>query len=496
MKDKIRNSKMFRGTMLLLLLCLVGAVLNPVNAQGSKKKGKKYNVVFIVSDDLNNDMACFDYEQVKTPNLDKLRKKGVTFQKCYNQYPLCGPSRASFMTGYRPDKIGVENLKAHFRDKKPNTVTMPQLFMKNNYFSGRVGKIYHAGVPGQIGQDGADDTLSWNIRVNPIGRDKTDEDQVIWVSQLKKKKPLIPLGGTLAYLEAEGTDEEQTDGKVAAEAIKMIKEHKNEQFFIAAGFYRPHTPFVAPKKYFDMYPLEEIKLPEKRKDDWDLKPEAAKFVRPDDYGILDIDQKKVIRAYYASITFLDAQVGKVLNAIEEEGLSDNTIIVFCSDHGYNLGQHGQWMKKSLFEHSARNPLIMYVPGMAKGQDCNRTVEMVDLYPTLADLCGLKETPSDLDGYSIKSLLENPEAEWNKPAYTQVYRVPNPRFPDPRKKVRGRSLRTERYRYTEWNKGADGVELYDYETDPNEFENLALDPAYADLIKGFSEQLRKTYTSKY
>ena len=478
---------------LLMCLCMLFAFNSSANAK--TKKDKKYNVVFIVSDDLNNDMACFDYKQVKTPNLDKLRGKGVTFQKCYNQYPLCGPSRASFMTGYRPDNINVENLKQEFRDTKPDAVTMPQMFMNNNYFSGRVGKIYHAGVPGQIGMDGADDTLSWHLRVNPKGRDKIDEEQVIWVNRVKKKKPQIPLGGTLAYLEAEGTDEEQTDGMVANEAIKMIKAHKDEPFFVAAGFYRPHTPFIAPKKYFDMYPINEIRLPEKRKDDWDLKPEAAKMNYDFDFNMFEYDQKKVVQAYYACITFLDAQVGKILTTLKEEGLEDNTIIIFCSDHGYNLGQHGQWMKKSLFEHSARNPLIMYVPGMTDGKNCFRTVEMVDMYPTLADLCGL-EAPADLDGFSIKSLLQNPEAEWDRPAFTQVLRTPRKNRPGPTKIVRGRSLRTERYRYTEWNKGADGVELYDYATDPNEFVNLALDPAYSEMIKEFSEKIRNTYSKKY
>jgi iduronate 2-sulfatase len=493
MKKYCFELKSITAQLLFVSFCVV--FVSSRSAYAQPKKDKKYNVVFIVSDDLNNDMACFDYKQVNTPNIDKLRAKGVTFQKCYNQYPLCGPSRASFMTGYRPDNINVEDLKQQFRDTKPNAVTMPQMFMNNNYFSGRVGKIYHAGVPGQIGTDGDDDILSWNLRVNPKGRDKTDEEQVIWVNQVKTKNPRIPLGGTLAYLEAEGTDEEQTDGMVAAEAIRMIKAHKDGQFFVAAGFYRPHTPFVAPKKYFDMYPLDKIQLPEKRKDDWDLKPDAAKFNLDLDYNMFEYDQKKVIQAYYACITFLDAQVGKILTALKEEGLEDNTIIVFCSDHGYNLGQHGQWMKKSLFEHSARNPLIMYVPGMTNGKDCFRTVEMVDLYPTLADLCGL-EAPGDLDGHSIRPLLQDPETAWDRPAYTQVLRTPRKSSPGPSKIIRGRSLRTERYRYTEWNKGADGVELYDYDTDPNEFRNLAVDPAYAGLVKEFSEKIKTTYSKKY
>jgi iduronate 2-sulfatase len=253
MKKYCFELKSITAQLLFVSFCVV--FVSSRSAYAQPKKDKKYNVVFIVSDDLNNDMACFDYKQVNTPNIDKLRAKGVTFQKCYNQYPLCGPSRASFMTGYRPDNINVEDLKQQFRDTKPNAVTMPQMFMNNNYFSGRVGKIYHAGVPGQIGTDGDDDILSWNLRVNPKGRDKTDEEQVIWVNQVKTKNPRIPLGGTLAYLEAEGTDEEQTDGMVAAEAIRMIKAHKDGQFFVAAGFYRPHTPFVAPKKYFDMVPV-------------------------------------------------------------------------------------------------------------------------------------------------------------------------------------------------------------------------------------------------
>ena len=443
--------------------------------QNSQKK--KYNVLFIASDDLNVDMECYGFSFVKTPNLNRLVARATRFDRAYNQFPLCNPSRVSLLTGYRPDVTGVYNLSKNFRENLPASITLPQVFMNNGYYSARVGKIFHYGVPGQIGTDGMDDSVSWNKRVNPKGRDKIEENL------LTNYTPNIGLGAAMSYLIAEGNDDEQTDGMIANEAIKIMENNKDQSLFLAVGFFRPHCPFIAPKKYFDLYPLDKIPMPKETANDWNDKPEVAKRPVPLNYDLDETKRREILRAYYASITFMDAQVGKLLDALDRLSLTDNTIIVFWSDHGYNVGQHGQWMKQSLFEHSARTPLIISVPGMTQGRSTGRTVELLDIYPTLADICGLK-SPADLQGRSLVSLLKNPASSWNKAAFTQVTRILNGQM------IMGRSIRTEKWRYTEWNEGNDGIELYDYTTDPDEFINLAKDPKYSSEIKSLTSLLKK------
>jgi uncharacterized sulfatase len=289
---------------------------------------------------------------------------------------------------------------------------------------------------------------------------------------------------------ADGEDEEQTDGIVAKEAIQIMENNKDKPFFLAVGFYRPHCPYVAPKKYFDLYPLDKVSVVKEDSSDWNDKPQIAKSTDPLNYGLDETKLREALRAYYASISFMDAQVGKVLDALERLKLKENTIIVFCSDHGYNVGQHGQWMKQSLFENSARVPLIIALPGLTNGKSSLRTVELLDIYPTLAELCGLNP-PKDIQGKSLLPLIKNPNEKWDKPAYTQVQRIINRDKPD-QKIIMGRSVRTERLRYTEWDEGKEGVELYDYQTDPREFTNLAKNDKYKATIKSLSALLRKSY----
>jgi uncharacterized sulfatase len=466
-----------------LVVCLVAILCHPTLAQDAP--GRKLNVLMIAADDLNNDIGCYGHPLVKTPNLDRLAARGVRFDRAYCQYPLCSPSRVSLMTGLRPDTTHVYNLKTDFRKETlPDVVTLSQLFRNNGYFAARVGKIYHYGVPAQIGTAGLDDPQSWDLTVNPKGRDRAEEHL------LTNLTPKRGLGSALCWLAAEGTDEEQTDGMVAAEAIKLLEQNKDKPFFLGVGFYRPHTPYIAPKKYFDMYPLEKISLPKDPENDLADVPVIAPFTKPPHWGVTDEGElRKAIQAYYASITFMDAQVGRVMDALDRLGLADNTVVLFWSDHGYLLGQHGQWMKQSLFEQSARVPLIVAAPGMkaSAGKASPRIVELLDLYPTLADLAGLKP-PQNLHGRSLRPLLRDPASRWDKPALTQTNR-------GQKRQIAGYSIRTERYRYTEWDEdGKAGVELYDHETDPREHTNLASSKEHAQVREELKKLLKSTRES--
>ncbi len=439
------------------------------------------NVLFISVDDMNTALGCYGNEQVHTPNLDRLASRGVRFDRAYCQQPLCGPSRASLMTGLRPDKLDMHTLKHELRQKNPDVVTLGQLFRRNGYYSGRVGKIYHYGNPSQIGTNGNDDPATWDERFNPKGIDKTREREII------NHGPNKGLGISMAWWDPVSADEEHTDGLVAAKAIEMIEANRDRPFFIAAGFFNPHCPYVAPKRYFDLYPLEEIEIPDLEQAKADLADVPQMAVQRDianwPYYFKDItveEARKCKQAYFATISFVDALVGKLVDALEVNDLLDRTLIVFWSDHGYFLGEKGLWYKRKAFELSARVPLIIAGPGVAAGAS-PRTVELLDLYPTLADLCGLEGTPENLEGASLRPLLKNPEAPWNRPAITQVHH---------HVKAWGYSIRTERWRYTEWLWTQAGTELYDHQTDPHEVTNLAENEAYFDVIRKLSGKLRK------
>ena len=429
----------------------------------------KPNILFISVDDLAASLGCYGDLIAKTPHIDRLAATGVRFDRAYNQLPLCNPARASVMTGMRPDRIKVYDLDRHFRDEVPDAVTLSQQFIKSGYFAARVGKIYHYNVPASIGTDGFDDPPSWLRTVNPKGRDKDEEDLIF------NAEPHRKISAALSWLAAEGTDEEQTDGMITTEAIKIMEEKKDEPFFLGVGFFRPHTPYVAPKKYFNMYPLEEMRLPYAPVSDRDDIPTAA-FAHNCPVPNYNLDRDVLLGAlqsYYACVSFVDAQVGRLLDALDDLGIADNTIVAFWSDHGYHLGEHnGIWQKRTLFEQGARSPLIIRDPkATGNGTASPRVVEFIDIYPTLTEAAGI-ETPSDLDGKSLASLLENPIADWNGHAITQILRPADDRLETA---VMGCSIRTDRWRYTEWAEGASGIELYDHWADPMEFNNLALNP---------------------
>jgi uncharacterized sulfatase len=463
---------MSRPTLLLALAAFLAAP--PATPAAAKP-----NVVFIAVDDMNNDLGCYGHPLVQSPNIDRLARRGVRFDRAYCQFPLCSPSRVSLLTGLRPDTTRIFDLRTDFRKETlPTAVTLPQLFMQNGYRVARVGKIFHYGNPGAIGTNGLDDPKSWHERYNPRGRDKEEE------KKLTNHTPKRGLGSALCFLAAEGTDEEQTDGMVAARTIALLEKNRDRPFFIAAGFYRPHCPYIAPKKYFDLYPLARITLPtDPPGHRQNLLEAATRSTRPyPHFGATQEQVREAKRAYYATVTFVDAQVGRLLAALDRLGLVEKTIVVFWSDHGYHFGEHGLLMKQSLFEESARVPMIVAAPGRkGNGAGCARTVELLDLYPTLADLAGLTP-PKGLQGASLKPLLDDPKAKWKRPAHTQVWRG---KFP-------GHSVRTERWRYTEWRNGKQGTELYDHDADPRELNNLAGDPRYGAVVKEMQALVRKTW----
>lgn len=444
----------------------------------------KMNVLFISADDLNCDMSTYGNPQVKTPNLDRLANMGVRFDRAYCQQPLCGPSRASVMTGLRPNKTGFNDNRHQLRDLVPNVETLGQFFQKKGYYSGRVGKIYHYHNPKHIGTDGDDDLPTWTERFNPIGIDRSQEENIT-IENTGAAAEKRSMGISMAWWDPVSEDEDHTDGKVATQAIKMIEKNKNKPFFIAAGFFNPHCPYVAPKKYFDLYDINDITMEtlESAKEDLKDVPAMATFRDSKNWpyffpGVSHDGAKRCKLAYYATISFLDAQIGRILDALEKNNLMEKTIIVFWSDHGYFLGEKGLWYKRKAFELSARVPLIVSVPGVTQGKPCSRTVELVDLYPTLVDHAGF-DVPKGLDGVSLRPLLTNPETTWDRPAITQVHYA---------KDKQGYSIRSERWRYTEWNGGKAGKELYDHDNDPQEKTNLANRTEYAEIMKDLSGKM--------
>jgi arylsulfatase A-like enzyme len=466
---------------LLLVAVILGGSMRFVGAAE-----QRLNVLFLIADDLNCDLHCYGHPQVKSPNIDALAARGVRFERAYCQFPLCNPSRSSFLTGRRPNVTKVhtnpipgkappdDRPTPRFRDSLPDTVTLPQTFRNNGYYAARVGKLYHYGVPGQIGTSGFDDPPSWERVINPIGRDKREEDKIY---------SLTPgsFGATLSWLAAGGTDDEQTDGIGANEAIELLGQMNDRPFFLGVGFYRPHLPFVAPRKYFDLYPQEQIELPALSVDDRTKTPGAAyRSSKKEEETMTDEQRREAIRAYRASISFMDAQVGRVVAALDRLGLSSKTIIVMTSDHGYHMYEHGLWQKMSLFEKSARVPLIIVAPGAkGNGRSAASLAELVDLYPTLSDLCGLA-TPEYLDGTSLRPALDDPAKMVKAAAFTQLKRG----------QFHGYSVRTERWRYTLWDNGKRGEQLFDMQADPKESANLAAHPDYANVAAELRDRVRK------
>jgi iduronate 2-sulfatase len=441
------------------------------------------NVLLIMADDLNNSESCYGHPIVKTPNIDRLAEQGVRFDCAYCQFPLCGPSRNSMLTGLYPNSSGILSNGQIFRQTIPSHHSLPQAFRLAGYFAGRIGKLYHYNVPRSIGTNGHDDPGSWELELNPAGCDRLEEEPNIF--------SLVPgqFGGTLSWYASPKSDQYHTDGLLAADAVWVLErcaQQKDRPFFLGVGFYRPHTPYVSPKPYFDRYPVQQMPVVQGVKEDQaDLPPAALASHKQEHDKLTDDLRRQCVQAYFASATFMDAQVGHVLDALQRLGLADNTIVVFTSDHGYHLGEHGLWQKMSLFEESSRVPLIIAGPGVrVKGGVAKTPVGLIDLYPTLAELCDVK-APESLQGQSLVPMLRDPSATGRGWTLSQVTRG-GPRSSD---NFFGYTLRTPRWRYTEWGEGDRGRELYDHDADPHELTNLAAEPAHADTIAQLSAQLR-------
>ena len=457
---------------------------------------KPFNIVLIVSDDLTyTALSCYGNTVCETPNIDAIAAKGTRFTKAFCQGTYCGPSRASFMSGYYPHATGALGY-VNPRSKIGDRATWSQHFINNGYQTARVGKIYHMGVPGGVelreGESpddprfhGADDEQSWTERFNSPGpewRSKGDGETL--ENNPHGTRPVVG-GNTFVVVQADGGDEVQCDGKTAAKAVDLIQRYSEmeQPFWLGIGFVRPHVPFVAPRPYYTSFlPFEKMVLPQKFPGDWDDIPRAGINYKTSKNMKMDLRrQRKAMGGYYASVEFVDAQVGKITRAINEAGIADNTIVIFTSDHGYHLGEHDFWAKVSLRDESAGVPLVIHVPGMRPAV-CNSLVELLDLYPTTAKLCGLS-VPARLQGKDISPLLSDPGISVRESAFSVA----------PMRK--GFLLRERNWSFIQYGEDAKGgIELFDMKEDPQQYTNLADDPEQQAIVNRFRRQLSEKLRS--
>ncbi|RLD10363.1 MAG: iduronate sulfatase [Chlamydiae bacterium] len=460
--------------------------------------GKKKNVLFIAVDDLRPQLGCYGQKQIISPNIDKLAANGTLFENAYCQQAVCSPSRTSLLTGLRPDSCKVWDLHTFFRDTVPNVITLPQYFKQNGYFTKSLGKIFHR-------QPMQDDKYSWSVPSERFWGDgywQTKENIKI-VEKLKKEAKEKGLKGSERYYstlgpptdDADVPDNAYGDGVTADKAVESLKKlaKTGEPFFLATGFVKPHLPFSAPKKYWDMYKPEDIKLSPQKS--WPKNsPKVAKsfwgelrhyYGMPEKGPLSQKQTRKLIHGYYASVTYTDAQIGKVVDQLDKLGLRDDTIIILWGDHGWKLGDYNAWCKHTNFEVDTHAPLIIDAPGFKKGQRTKSFVEFVDIYPTLAQLCDLP-IPNHCEGKSMVPLLKNPNAKIRDAALSQ--------WPKNGGKIMGYTIRTKNWRYTEWINKKDkkiiARELYDHRPGAPALEavNLAEEKQYAETVKKLSKKL--------
>jgi arylsulfatase A-like enzyme len=444
---------------------------------------ERLNVLLIVVDDLRPALGCYGDPIAKTPAIDRLAASGVRFDSAYAQFPGCNPSRSSLLTGRYPAATGVFDNRASFRERLPDATTLPEYFRSHGYATLQAGKIFHPGL---------DEAQAWGpagAAANPAAAVAHRSASRPARAPPRERPPAVTrtVERNHPWRAVAGEGDGLPDAVTASRAIRLLEQHRSEPFFLAVGFSRPHTPFVAPAKYFDRFEARRMPLPV----DFALRPTvppgapaAALPPRSNDlFEMVDATPataREAIAAYYASVSFVDAQVMRLLAALDRLGLRDRTVVVFFGDHGFHLGEKGKWSKhESLYEVATRVPLLVSMPGtFARGAASGRTAELVDVFPTLAELAGLP-APPDLQGQSLAPLLRDPQAAWEFPAYSVT------------RSLRGRSVRTERWRYTEWSGEGGGAELYDHAADPHERENRAGDPAHAATVEALKRLLRES-----
>ena len=482
---------MYNNTRFITLGAVVSSmsiVTGFASSKAANPERQQMNVLFIATDDMRADLGVYGHDIARTPNLDKLASEGVRFERAYCQYPLSCPSRTSMLTGRYPTTSGIYSNREWFGATYPDWLSLPKYFKQHGYASLRSGKIFHGG---------ADDTDAWTeggeVRQfnNPVNTSPpsymSPADFYARSRRLPKLTPgadpnANPSSDRWEAIEGEAV-KTLGDTRVGDRAIEYIRRsgHSGQPFFIACGFSKPHTPFVAPKEFFDLYSIDDIKLPP----DFASLPMIppgfpAASIRPNNADMFigrtaSYDEaREMILAYLACISYVDWNVGRLIAELEAQGLRDNTIIVFWSDHGFQLGEKGKWSKAgSLWEQGTRVPFIIHDPrAKGNGTSSPRIVELVDIYRTLADLCGLP-VPQELDGTSLAPLLENPLMEWNRPAYTV--------WNENSRGVTGVSVRTERWRYAEFFGVGAGAFLTDPINDPHELKNLIYDPQYSAVV---------------
>ena len=476
------------GFPFLCVAVVIGSLFARTASTSSPAAAKpKYNVLFIISDDLRPELGCYGNTMIKTPNVDSLAARGTRFDRAYAQFPLCNPSRTSILNGRYPTQTGVMDNNTYFRAKHPEFVTLPQYFQKNGYATLRTGKIFHGGIDDQVSWTEGGEPVDQNIVNRPPSpvatgqgaRETGDEESA------PNRPARAPASDRIVVLDGDG--ESFGDYKIASRAIDFLGKYKDQPFFLAVGFNKPHSPPTAPQKFFDLYDVNKIPLPV----DFNTHPMA-----PAGFPDLSIPHRnadlfvgresspqaarEMIRAYWASTSFMDAQVGRVIAELDRLKLRDNTIIVFWGDHGYHLGEKGKWSKAySLWDVGLRVPLIIDMPG-GKPQVTERVVQLLDFYRTLADLCGLPSPPEGIEGRSIAPLLRNPKATWNYPSFAVVQF--QGKF--------GESVSTERWHYVEWDEGKAGSMLLDMLGDPRELKNLAPDADRAKTVQEMKSLLKK------
>ena len=468
------------GAVLLGASCSVEPPQSPV---------ERPNVLLIAVDDLNVALGTYgEYPTAKTPNIDRLASEGVRFDRAYAQDPLCNPSRTSFLSGRRPASTDVYGNFTEPRHHMGDVVMLPEYFRAHGYLTARVGKIAHGRYEGSV---------NWDISENAARRehylpgvDRSEVRDNSWIDGAEdglSRAEILghlgrPTGMPLTWRATDETEDETPDGQTTRRVIEIMRANRDKPFFIGSGFHKPHQPWVAPATLFEQHPVSEVELPGGPPDDTDDIPAPALGGYPEDPDHTEEQQRQAIAAYHATVTLIDVQVGLLLDALVELELERSTIVVFVSDHGFHLGEHGGlWRKHTQFEESTRVPLIVRVPGGVAGAPTSALVELVDLYPTLTDLCGLPE-PAGLEGTSFRPVLEDPGRPWKEAVFSEAKR----------NRAHGRSVRTARYRFTEWaplnGDGPSEFELYDVENDPKEYDNLASTEGSEEIRQRLSRML--------